>query len=213
MGGTFGGNLEIFFSIQLLTMLIGGAALSVVLLTDLPKFIEVALAGIGALLPVWPYNEANQKALKRSRRITMELPDFAELLIMVLPSMSIPQALSFTAEHVDGEVSIEMRNLVRTLVTHTMTDDEAFSYTASRLGTVEGRQFVDALRDAHLEGTRVVDSIKSQSESLRRISFQHRRAMAKQLPMKLTFIFALHFMPLLFALAFLPVVYGLGRAL
>jgi hypothetical protein len=213
MGGTFGGNLEIFFSVQLLTMLIGGAALSVVLLSDLPKFIEIALAGIGALLPIWPYNEANQKSLQRSRRITLELPDFAELLVMVLPSMSVPQALSFTAEHVSGEVSTEMRNLVRTLVTHTMSDDEAFSFTASRLGTAEGRQFVDALRDAHLEGTKVVESIKSQAESLRRISFQHRRAAAKQLPMRLTFIFALHFMPLLFALAFLPVVYGLGRAL
>lgn len=213
MGGTFGGNLEIFFSVQLLTVLIGGASLSVVLLTDLPPLLEIAFAGVGALLPIWPYNEASQKAAARAMRITAELPDFAELLVMVLPSMSVPQALMFTSEHVDGEVSTEMRNLVRTLTTRTMNDDEAFSFTASRIGTPEGRQFVDALRDAHLEGTKVVESITSQAESLRRISFQNQRAVAKRLPMRLTFVFALHFMPLLFALAFLPVVYGLGRAL
>ena len=199
------------------------------LLLPFAGLFQICIAGTGILLALWPLNEVNSKAVKRGDAISDELPDFAELLVMVLPAMSVPQSLAFTAEHTSGIVSSEMRELVRTLSSRSMPEDEAFSLTAERLGTDDGRQFVDALRDAYLEGTKVVENILSQAETMRRVSFQRQRAAAKKLPMKLTLeqaiayidedelvkltiMFAVHFMPLLFALAFLPVVFGLAGA-
>jgi pilus assembly protein TadC len=213
LGGAFGGSMEVFFSVQLFTLLVGSALLLIVTLQPLPWFFAVPLTGIGFILPLWPVNETIQRANNKATSIALELPDFAELLAMVLPSMSVLQAITFTSEHTSGMVSVEMRELVRTLNSRTIPENEAFDLTASRLGTDDGKRFVDGLREAFLEGNRVVDNLTNQAEAMRRIAFQRQRAAVKKLPIKLTFIFALHFMPMLFALAFLPVVAGLAGAL
>lgn len=210
LGGAFGGSIEIFLSVQVATLLLGGALLTVAFLTSIPLIFDIVLIGLGLVLPIWPYNEVSQKANSKSQKISTELPDFAELLVMVLPSMSVPQALAFTSEHTSGIVSDEMSFLVKTISSRTLPEDEAFSLCAERLGTPEGQQFVDGLREAYLEGTRVVSNLTAQAESMRKIAFQNQRALAKKLPTKLTFIMALHFLPLLFVLAFLPVIVGLG---
>ena len=210
LGGAFGGSVEVFLSVQVVTLLIGGALLTTAFLTNFPFIVDVILIGFGLILPIWPYNEISQKATKKAQKISTELPDFAELLVMVLPSMSVPQALAFTSEHTSGTVSEEMSFLVKTLASRTLPENEAFSLCAERLGTPEGQQFVDGLREAYLEGTRVVDNLTAQAESMRKISFQNQRAAAKKLPTKLTFVMALHFLPLLFVLSFLPVIFGLS---
>lgn len=213
LGGAFASNMEVFLSIQLLTILTGSALLLIVLLQPMSWYFAIALGGVGTLLPFWPFNEVVTRSRKRADVIADELPDFAELLVMVLPSMSVPQALSFTTEHSEGAVADEMRELVRTLSSRTLNENEAFDLTASRLGTDDGRRFVDGLREAYLEGNRVVDSLTNQAEMMRKVSFQRQRAVSKKLPVKLTFVFALHFMPMLFVMAFLPVVHGLTAAL
>jgi hypothetical protein len=213
LGGAFAGSMEVFLSVQLLMIIVGSALLLTVVFQPMPGFFAVAVAGLGLIFPFWPLNEVITRAAKRGALIAEELPDFAELLTMVLPSMNVAQAITFTVEHTDGLVSREMRELVRTLSSRTMPDNEAFDLTASRLGTDDGRRFVDGLREAYLEGNRVVQNISAQAESMRRIAFQRQRAAAKKLPLRLTFIFAMHFMPMLFALAFLPVIAGLAGAL
>ena len=210
LGGAFSGSMEIYVSIQLLTIIVGIAFLSGALLLPLESWFKLSFGGLGLVLPVWPINEVNKRSHLRGRQITEELPDFAEMLIMVLPSMSVPQSLAFTSQHTKGIVAGEMRELVRTLSTRALPEDEAFNLTAERLGTDDGRQFVGSLRDAYLEGTRVVENVTAQAESMRRVAFQQQRADLKKLPVKLTIMFALHFMPLLFALAFLPVVFALS---
>lgn len=213
LGGAFAASMEVFVSIQLFTIIVGFAFLLIVLLQPLPWFFAVPLLGLAVILPIWPFNEVVKKANQKSVVINEELPDFAELLAMVLPSMSVPQAIAFTTEHSTGLVSYEMKELIRTLSSRTMSENDAFDLTSSRLGTDDGKRFIDALREAYIEGNRVVETISGQAETMRKISFQRQRAAVKKLPIKLTFIFALHFMPMLFALAFLPVVAGLAGAL
>lgn len=213
LGGAFGGNAEIYFSIQFLAALVALACFATALFLDLGGLFKITFVLLGLVLLYWPLNEVNSKAAKRATEIAFELPDFAEMLIMVLPSMSVPQSLAFTTEHTTGIVAHEMRELVRTLSARVVSEDEAFNITAERLGTDDGRQFVDSLRDAYLEGTRVVDSVINLAESMRKVSFQNQRAVAKRLPLSLTIIFAVHFMPMLFALAFLPVVFGLTNSI
>lgn len=213
LGGAFAGSMEVFLSVQLFMLIIGSALLVTVILQPLPGVFAITLAGLGLIFPAWPLNEVVSRSNKKAAAIAEELPDFAELLVMVLPSMNVGQAILFTAEHTKGLVSREMRELARSLQARTIGENEAFDITAARLGTDDGRRFVDGLREAHLEGNRVVGNISSQAETMRRIAFQRQRAAAKKLPLRLTFIFAIHFMPMLFALAFLPVIAGLSGAL
>lgn len=210
LGGAFGGDLNIFISYQVVALLASAGLLAVSMLSVLPTFMRLVIAGLGVLIAMWPYSTVRTSAAKRAALLRRTLPDFAELLLMVLPSMSVPQAITFTASKLDGPVAVEMRELVRTLTTRSMPEQQAFELTAERLGTPEGRALVNALKVAYLDGAKAVDPIRAQVDALRAIQFQHQRAMAKKLPVTLVVNFAVHFMPMLFILAFLPVVFALS---
>lgn len=210
ISGAFGGSLNIFLSYQLAVLLIGGAACIISMTPGLPGLFRLVLIGLGVILALWPYSTVKKIADQRANAIRTGLPDFAEVLLMVLSSMSVPQALNFTASRLDGAVAAEMRDLVQTLSMRSMPEDQAFDLAAARLGTTEGKQFVAALKIAYIDGAKAVEPIRAQVDSLRQIQFQHQRAVAKRLPVRMVVSFAIHFMPLLFILAFLPVFYSLS---
>lgn len=209
----YNGSLEVFISLQIVAALIGAGGMVLAIGSGIDGLYQWALAGVSLVMPFWPYNYVSTRADKRAAAITSELPDFAELLIMVLPSTSVLNALNFTSRHTSGVVSAEIRGLVNSLSTRTIGQNECFDLTARRLGTPEGQEFVRVLQNAYMEGSKVVEMMSAQAENMRRVAYQRQRAMLKKLPVKLVIIFAVHFMPLLFAVAFLPVFVGLGRAL
>lgn len=210
LGGAFYGMLEIYLAIQVFALIIGSLLLVIASFALTSGIAKITIGLLAGVVIVYPYNFLASKASKKAEIINYELPDFVELLVMVLPSMSVPQSLSFTAENFDSLVSAEIRELVKTLATRKVSEEEAFNITARRLGTDDGKQFIDILKDAYLEGTRSVESISSLAENMRKASFQRQRAMLKKLPVKLTILFAIHFMPMLMALTFLPVIYSLA---
>ena len=69
------------------------------------------------------------------------------------------------------------------------------------------------LMNAYMDGTKALDAINAQAESMRKISYQNRRAFAKKLPTKLIIIFGIHFMPALFVVALMPLALGIGSVL
>jgi hypothetical protein len=210
LGGAFLGLLEIYVAVQFFSIIVG-SVIVIYSIFALESGLYKILGGMSALIVIiYPYNYLNSKAIAKSEIINSELPDFVELLVMVLPSMSVPQSLSFTAENSEGLISFEIKELVKTLTTRKVSEEEAFNLTAERIGTDDGRQFIDILKDAYLEGTKSVDAVSNLAENMRKASFQRQRATLKKLPVKLTLLFALHFMPLLLALTFLPVVYSLA---
>ena len=210
LGGAFQGDVNVYVSYQAVALLTSAALLAVSMLTGLPTFFRLVIAGLAALIAMWPYSTVRNAASKRAAVLRKTLPDFAEVLLMVLPSMSVPQAITFTASKLDGPVSLEMSELVRTLATRSMPEPQAFDLTAERLGTPEGRAFVATLKVAYIDGARAVEPIRAQVDALRQVQFQHQRGMAKKLPVTMVVNFAVHFMPMLFILAFLPVVAALA---
>lgn len=209
LGGAFSGSLEIYVSVQFFSMIVSSVMLVYAIFGTNSGVIKI-LAGLSSLIVlVYPYNFLDAKAKLKTETINSELPDFVEMLVMVLPSMSVPQSLSFTAENCKGTVSFEMKELVKTLTTRKVSEEEAFNITADRIGTDDGRQFIDILKEAFLEGTKSVESVSSLAENMRKASFQRQRSILKKLPVSLSLIFAMHFMPLLFTLTFLPVIYSL----
>lgn len=213
LGGAFYGNLTIFLAYQVVALLVAAGLLIVSMLDFVPMFFRVVIILSAIVVASWPYSTVSKVAKERENDIRIYLPEFAELLLMVLASMSVPQALSFTSSKLDGPIAVEMRELVRTLSTRTLPEEQAFELTANRLGTSEGRQFVSALKVAYIDGAKAVEPIRAQVNQLRALQFQRQRALAKKLPVGMVVTFAVHFMPLLFILAFLPVFYAMSGAM
>lgn len=211
LGGAFSGSLQIYWSMQLASIVIGSFAVAFAFLEGLSTGARVVLLAVGALVAAWPYNKARSDARRKTEIVLEQLPEFAELLLMTISSVSVPQALNFTADRVEGSVAADLRELVRMLNgAGRGREEQVFAVTAARLGTTEGREFVAALRSAYLEGTTAAANIRAQVENLRMLRYQQQRGRAKRLPVTLVVTFALHFMPLLFILSFLPVIGALA---
>jgi len=211
LGRSFNGSLEVYLSVQLVALLAGTTAASMAFLeTEFVPYQPFLLVAFGAVVAYWPYNQVREKARERAQEVLDHLPRFADLLLMVLSSMSVPQALEFTANRDHGPVAAEMRELVRTLSMRAMPEHEAFQATAERMGTQQGRDFVETLASSYLEGTTSVSNITAQVEGLRTAKFQDQRATAKRIPVKLVVTFTLHFLPLLLVLSFMPILFAMG---
>lgn len=212
-GGAYAGSLEIFLSVQVLVILIGLAIMGSLLVLN----VEGAWFYMGTLFAILliflPYNTVHTKAKERAAAVSESLPDFAELLSMVLPNSSILTGMAFTAERSSGPVAEEVKAMVTAISTRTLNEAEAFQLASERLGTSEARAFMTTLMNAYLEGTKALEAINAQAESMRKIAFQNRREAAKKLPTKLILIFGAHFMPALLIVAFLPLALGIGNAL
>lgn len=209
--GRYATSLEVFWSVQTLSFLASFSLGSVVFLTTLHWFWRVVLALTAAILAVYPYMQLRSVYRERVAAVSAALPDFAELLVLVLPTMGVKAALTFCAGHSDGPVAQEMQRLVQTLSARPSNEQAVFADAAERLGAAEAHTFLSSLYTSYVENTKVVGVLAAQAEMMRRVQYQRRRAEMKRLPTKLVFVFALHFMPLLFILAFLPVVFGLAR--
>lgn len=208
--GSFGGSFEAYVSAQLSALLIGCCVLlmsATGLFTGIFRIVGL-FVGIGVTF--WPYNTAVKNAGAKAERTAAELPEFVEMLQIPLASgMSVEQALRFTCRFTDGPVRAEVQWLLDTLQAHTMNDAEAFVEAGRRLGTAEATAFFSTLGQAHIEGTRVSETLERQAESLRAQHHQIRRARVKKMPLTLIVAFAVHFLPFLFALVVVPLIMGL----
>lgn len=213
-GRTFGGSLEVFLSVVTATLIGAASMLLLALGLNLSGVVLLLVTGFAVLLAAYPWNKVFTAAKVRTAQINAALPDFIELLVMVLPTTSPLPALAFTAERARGPVAIEILALVQTISSRGVASDlEAFEIASYRLGTPEARTFITTLRNAYIEGTPVTESLNQQAEALRRALFQRQRARAKRMPTTLVIVFAIHFMPLLIILALLPIIVGLGQGL
>lgn len=208
--GAFGGSFEAYLSTQLASMLIGGAVFLVVALGPFEGLWRLGILLLGFGIAVMPYNTATKNAGTKAAKTSAELPEFVQMLQIPLASgMSVEQALKFTTRFHHGVVAAEVNWLLDVLQSGTMNDSEAFVEAGRRLGTSEATAFFSTLGQAHIEGTRVSDTLAKQAESLRTQYHQIRRAKVKKMPITLIVAFAIHFMPLLFALVIVPMMLGL----
>ena len=213
--GAYSSSVEVFLAVQIVSFFVGSLVLAATIGSNpsgaLPVIAGVMLAaGITAL----PYNQISKKAKAREEAVLEALPDFSELLQMPLASgMGVLPALSFTADRVDGIVSDEVKKMTLFIANNPSKEAEGFLLAGERLGTPEAKSFFAAMLQAQVEGSRVMESLASHSEALRKKAFERSRADAKKLPVKLVLMFGMHFLPLLFILALLPVFLSFGEVL
>jgi Flp pilus assembly protein TadB len=208
--GAFSGSFESYLSAQFAAFILGGAILVLCATGAFQGPMRIASLFVGIGVSFWPYNTATKNAGKRAERTAADLPEFVEMLQIPLASgMSVEQALRFTCRFTDGPVRAEVQWLLDTLQARTMNDAEAFVEAGRRLGTAEATAFFSTLGQAHIEGTRVSETLQRQAESLRNQYHQIRRARVKKMPLTLIVAFAVHFLPFLFVLVLVPLMIGL----
>lgn len=202
-GGAFGGQTEVFLAVQGFTLLVGFASLLLIftgtwetllgmhglLGTAVPLCISATIAGL-------PWMLVDRRAARRLETINRELPEFAELMQMPLSAgLSVLAAMEFTARNTNGLVSEEASNVLLLTRTRALTDAEAFDLAGKRLGTPGAFAFFGALRQAHVEGARVLEVLGRQARALRAAQYQRQREKLKKLPVKLIVIFGIHLLP------------------
>jgi Flp pilus assembly protein TadB len=208
-GGVFGGSVQVYLSVQLGCLLIAGVFLLLGFVGILPLLISGPMALIVGILP---FAQVDSLARRRKAEVTAALPEFAELLLMPLNSgLAVLPSLEFCADRTQGPVAGAVRNMLSLIRSRAMNESEAFTYTGERLGTPEARSFFNALLAAQLEGVKVVDNVRAQADSLRVQLYQHRRAEAKKLPVKLILIFGVHMLPMLFIIGLIPAFIALSQ--
>lgn len=208
--GAFSGSFEAYLSSQLAAFILGGGLLVLCATGAFRGPLRIAALFVGIGVSFWPYNTATKNAGKKAERTAAELPEFVEMLQIPLASgMSVEQALRFTCRFTEGPVRAEVQWLLDTLQARTMNDAEAFVEAGRRLGTAEATAFFSTLGQAHIEGTRVSETLQRQAESLRNQYHQIRRARMKKMPLTLIVAFAIHFLPFLFVLVIVPLMQGL----
>jgi Flp pilus assembly protein TadB len=208
--GAFSGSFESYLSAQLAAFLLGGGILVLCATGAFQGPLRLASLFVGIGVSLWPYNTATKNSGKKAERTAAELPEFVEMLQIPLASgMSVEQALRFTCRFTEGPVRAEVQWLLDTLQARTMNDAEAFVEAGRRLGTAEATAFFSTLGQAHIEGTRVSETLQRQAESLRNQYHQIRRARMKKMPLTLIVAFAVHFLPFLFVLVIVPLMQGL----
>lgn len=208
--GLFIGSLEVYLSVQAAALVIGATLAALSYAPIFSGLASLVLLLVGGAVMLWPWDKVRRTAKEKRQNVLRELPEFADILLMYMESLSVVQACRQTVGKVSGVVSLEMRELVTALTTRTMSENEAFERCAARLGTLEGREFVSALRAAVIEGATASRNMKSQVETLRELRYQQQRSAAKKLPTTLVVSFALHFLPLIFILAGIPVIAALS---
>jgi Flp pilus assembly protein TadB len=211
--GMYGSDLSVFIAYQIAAVFIGTMLCALALAAGQSGILRLTFGLIGVAVAGWPYNQVTQAAKKSAAAAEEQLPDFAELLQMSLVTgMSVNAALEFTASQFqDGPVAREVRWLLDTLTLRSMGTEDAYREAGLRIGSAEAVAFFNALGQAELGGTKVVESIGRQAESLRLKAHQNRRAEIKKIPVKLVIAFAVHFLPLIFVVTMLPLVSSLGN--
>ena len=209
-GGQYSSNVEVFVTVQITALIIAGIVIVVGWLTTSGlQLAGFAVFSIG--IASYPWSNVASNAKKRARQVTIELPEFADLLHMPLAAgMGVIPAITYTAERLEGHVADEAANLVRVIKTNPAEEENAFLLAGHRLGTPEAKAFLSALMQAHVEGSRVLDTISEQSKAVRLAAHQQARAEIKKMPVTLVFVFALHFIISLFIIILLPAMITLG---
>ena len=207
----FAGDVEIFLAVQAVAFFVASGMLVLGFLVGSPLSFALWLLSFGFL--AYPWNIVSKAAMKKSQEVAESLPEFAELLQMVIASgsMGLEAALGFTAERVDGPVSDEVRNMLLVIRNNPADEKAAYLLAGERLGTPEAKTFFSSILQAQLDGAKILENLQAQARGLRMTAYQRQRAEIKKMPVRLVVMFGIHLFPLLFVVALLPPLLSLSN--
>ena len=160
---------------------------------------------VGFLAPDW---DLQRRLTQRRLDVLMELPTVLDMLtIAVSAGLALEQALHLVAREGQGLVAQELGHVVREMALGQSSLAGALMAMAERNDVPELTSFADHVRAAYEQGTPLVQTLRTQAQSLRdqkrlRIVEEGGKASVRML-----FPVALFILPVLFAVLLLPAIF------
>ena len=160
---------------------------------------------VGFLAPDW---DLQRRLSQRRLDVLMELPTALDMLtIAVSAGLALEQALHLVAREGQGLVAAELGHVVREMALGQSSLEGALMAMAERNDVHELTTFADHVRAAYEQGTPLVQTLRTQAQSLRdqkrlRIVEEGGKASVRML-----FPVALFILPVLFVVLLLPAIF------
>ena len=148
----------------------------------------------------------DSKIKKRIRVLDRDALYFFEILVLSLESgNNITNAINLTSNSIDSDLSLEFREVIRE-VSFGKSLDEALNSLKQRIPSDTVNNIILNIRESNIFGNNIIDTLYNQIDYIREKIILEERAYISKLPLKISIISVIFFIPLLLLLILGPVV-------
>lgn len=148
----------------------------------------------------------NKKIKKRSQELDREAMYFFEILALSLQSgNNLINALMITSESIDSSLSLEFKEALRQ-VKLGKSLDESLDMLKTKIPSDTINNIILNIKESNLFGNNIIDTLYNQIDYIREKIVLENRAYISKLPLKISVISVLFFIPLLLLLILGPVI-------
>ncbi len=148
----------------------------------------------------------DSKIKKRSRELDYDAMYFFEILALSLESgKNLTSALKSTSSSIDSSLSSEFKEVIRE-VDLGKSLDEALDNLKTRIPSSTVNNIILNIRESNLFGNNIIDTLYNQIDYIREKLVLEQRAYIAKLPLKISIISVIFFIPLLLLLILGPVI-------
>ena len=145
------------------------------------------------------------KIKKRSKHLENEAMYFFEILALSLESgNNLYNAISITSDNIDGELSTEFRKMIND-INYGKSFSEAISDMKKRIPSDTIGNILLNIKEANMFGNNIIGTLNNQLDYLRETRILETKAYISKIPLKISVISVVFFIPLLLLLILGPV--------
>ena len=148
----------------------------------------------------------NSKLKKRSRILDYDAMYFFEILALSLESgNNLINAIKVTSNSIDSSLALEFRECIRS-INLGKSLDEALDDLKQRIPSDSVNNIILNIKESNLFGNNIIDTLYNQIDYIRERIILENRAYISKLPLKISIISVVFFIPLLLLLILGPVI-------
>jgi len=152
------------------------------------------------------YFTIDHKIRKRSKKLEMEAQYFFEVLTLSIETgRDLKSAIEITVNNIDSEISDEFKKTLEE-VNYSKTLEEALKDMRRRIPSDNINNIILNISEASIFGGNIVNTMYNQIDFLSDKRIQEIRAQISKLPMKISIISVIFFIPLMLLLILGPVI-------
>ena len=147
----------------------------------------------------------DSKINKRRKRLEQDAMYFFEILALSLESgNNLYNAIKLTCENIDSELALEFRKMIND-ISLGKSFDEAISDLESRIPSDILKNILLNIKEANTYGNNIISTLNNQLDYLRETKVLEAKAYISKIPLKISVISVVFFIPLLLLLILGPV--------
>lgn len=147
----------------------------------------------------------NSKIKKRKAKLESEAMYFFEILSLSLESgNNLYNAIKVTSESIDSEISNEFKKMMID-ITYSKSFDEAINDMKDRIPSDTINNILLNIRESNMFGNSIIGTLNNQLDYLRETKILETKAYISKIPLKISVISVVFFIPLLLLLILGPV--------